>query len=856
MSNEFAHRVGRLHSASADSISANVRTLDSSIYAQSRADVPSRVAGVKSLPQQRSSNRGSNCVTRAIASSHNRALRTKTMNIQTRASTEADLETLIDATLRHVFPWATDLRHQTRFEITFGRNRFQMDGARESVQGRSDIVIYHSDRPLAVLELKRPGLTLTEDDEAQGRSYALLLGAPIVVVANGETCRCFATHDMGLLSNGECAEQLVAQALVSASRAAKANLADAVATLLGSDDSTWAQVISAISSAELAELSGTWGDSRSRFIQDFLVPRKISNSVLDEMERGRHRAAIVTGPPLSGKSSVLRDIVKRSKERTGVDVLFIDCASTREGLFRRLANMLAIELGWPATPDDARNWLRLVSQRDGHRLVVALDTPSAADDVLRQEVDELLSRSFGERLKLVISLDENDLASWTMSPSGRDSTRLGRFSLRFPLVALDNEEFSAAQSALERLGGRFIKGADKALELRSPWILRTIAANALRDRPPELVAVLPPLLGIDLFKHTEERLTQLASVREPLRRLSRAYIRSLGKSRSDIRVLMSMYLFSVTEREARKEMERDDIRALIHTGIVRRASDADRNPALVVRQPELFAHCVAEILGRRLGKAIAKGHEDCQVLTCCAAMPLGDIIGAQAILNAAQRADNRLPLPVLNSLLERAPRREALGPGFYGKAYLPEIGVLTITVDQQGRAILETTSKAAPPLVLPADELDSTVVQLEPWLILARLCACRLLVVDNEHSADVMPALLLELASAPVIMRRHSIPEDELHIHEVKGQGEMACFANGIVEPITMSIVMWLSYENMTNDERDAWVEEALARNSLPLNNRLHAALVHLSHVANIATWASSTLRAKVAPAIARFSLH
>jgi Protein of unknown function (DUF3489) len=92
----------------------------------------------------------------------------------TTAPTEADLEAKIHAAVLAAFPWlpAGSLRHQTKFEFKFGHRNVQIDGKEVSkVQGRSDILVFHNDIPLAVLELKREGLPLTQEDREQGLSY-------------------------------------------------------------------------------------------------------------------------------------------------------------------------------------------------------------------------------------------------------------------------------------------------------------------------------------------------------------------------------------------------------------------------------------------------------------------------------------------------------------------------------------------------------------------------------------------------------------------------------------------------------------------------------------------------------------
>jgi Type I restriction enzyme R protein N terminus (HSDR_N) len=77
------------------------------------------------------------------------------------------------------------LGHQTKFQFQFGRAVVEIDSAAVSrAQARADVLVLCKEAPLAVLELKRPAVPLTEDDQAQGLSYARMLHPrpPLVVV--------------------------------------------------------------------------------------------------------------------------------------------------------------------------------------------------------------------------------------------------------------------------------------------------------------------------------------------------------------------------------------------------------------------------------------------------------------------------------------------------------------------------------------------------------------------------------------------------------------------------------------------------------------------------------------------------
>ena len=59
-------------------------------------------------------------------------------------------------------------------------------------------MIFHQERPLAVIELKREDLTLTHDDYERAQSYAnqLTPRPPLVVVTNGKDTRVYDSEVM------------------------------------------------------------------------------------------------------------------------------------------------------------------------------------------------------------------------------------------------------------------------------------------------------------------------------------------------------------------------------------------------------------------------------------------------------------------------------------------------------------------------------------------------------------------------------------------------------------------------------------------------------------------------------------
>jgi Type I restriction enzyme R protein N terminus (HSDR_N) len=323
----------------------------------------------------------------------------------TKQQTEADLEARIDAAIRAAFSWLPppSPRHQTKFEFHFGRAVVKIDGAVvSSAQARSDVLVCHNDVPLAVLELKRPGVPLTADDDAQGLSYARMLHPrpPLVVVTNGETTRILSSHNGTLWEPETPSEQDIARLIAAAGQVASADLKRAVEVLLGPQSTVWAAAMRAATDVSLGELTGGWGDEGLPFVRDFLIPRRATQEVLSELRR-RKRMVIVEGAPMAGKSNVLRELALSIREPEDMTPLFVEAdGGGGSGLLQIIADILSGALGWQVGADDTRTWLRRLSHQAGPALVLIVDGISATRDEVRRDIEELTAEAFGLNLRI------------------------------------------------------------------------------------------------------------------------------------------------------------------------------------------------------------------------------------------------------------------------------------------------------------------------------------------------------------------------------------------------------------------------------------------------------------------------
>lgn len=768
------------------------------------------------------------------------------MAITTTTPTEAQLESRINATLSRVFIGTVDLRHQLRFKVRVGHTVFDA-GSADYVEGRADILVYQHETPLAVLELKREGLAIKPADEEQGRSYALLAQAPLVVITNGTETRIFQTHDMARLEGTTVEADELTRRVEAASTAARTGVSTAISKLLGTDLATSA--VKALTTRELAELTSGW-ESGERFVEGFIVPRRATRELREVLRSGR-KVAVLAGPPLSGKSSVLRELALTSEE-VGWDVLYVEGSSCGEGLFRRLANVLAAQFSWPAGPDDVRVWVRQLANRVGRLLVICIDTLPLASAILLGELDELLG-SFGDGLRVVVAVDENDLDSLVHKPNRREKTRIGRISSTIKVGNYDDDEFKAAVRVLAVLGGGLVYGALYAPELRAPWVLRAAVADQMVEASPERQAVLAPLLGVQVFGVADDRFSDLGELRDDLKRLTVAYLNDLNTKRHHGDVLSSLQLFSIRQEVVREHLDRTAVHGLVRAGILCRGASFSDEATWVIRVPELFGHLIANRIASTLPRKVSKDSQDAAnwLIAIGSKILFGDAICAQAIFRAMPELGGGLYIDLINSLLRLPPRREKLPTGSRMVALLPRVGLVDMNVGQDGMLSLGIRGSAAKTLTVPIeDDGFTTVANMDGWLILSQLREFRVVFQDEGGSLlNLAGPLLLELGSCTEVLRRPGSDLEGFHTHAIEG-GSISCFQNGIAEPITWSIAELLS-NDIPGVDRDAWVREAATSGSAALVNRLGQALTHLSELEEIGSWAKEMLANEFQPALA-----
>jgi hypothetical protein len=769
-----------------------------------------------------------------------------------KSQTEADLESTITAAIASAFPRlsSADISHQVEFTIRLGHAKITANG-RESwtKRGRADILLTYLDQPLAILELKKPGVALDADDGEQGLSYARLLPvmAPFVVVANGESSRIIETFT-GQPWTADTPDAKAFEALVaSAAKVAAGDRHAAITTLMGSDPQVWTSAVAAASRAGVAELTAT-AEHPLRPFGPLKVRRLATHEVARKLAAGA-RLVLVSGPPLSGKTNVLEQLVRMINPQVAGG-LFLECGAGE--VFRKVADLLADTLNWPVDPEAARTWVRQVSRAGGPLLLLAIDRldPEDRDDV--RMVEDLTSGAFGPALRVIIGLDEDATRRALQSADGRRESPIGRRAEVVEVTDLAEPEFRWALDALAALDMGIMEGGQHSPDLRKPWLLQAMATR-LSGIKREGIGVFPAVPGLEILAQARANFTD-----PELRRRYGALARAITADAQDESKPYAMTLQLTSRYFVRRAtldvtLQAADADWLLRQGYLT-PSIADENIAIVtIALPELLASELARHLAVELRAMVYDNPKLAAEWLAGAASNFlfGDIVAAQAVLDLAS-GNGRVPWALYNALAEMTPLREATNVGQHLIGWVKGLGLVEIRPQEDGSAIVTVDGEDHTAEEVGGDA--GSYVNIHGWLILAQLASRRFVVEHDgrQHRLDAEVLLLVGTADFVLRQPRNDILIDSLPVHDTDDGGQFVCHTAGIVESVTQSILRYLNSEPPEN--RDAFIETAMELDSIYLTARLDIALRMLvrSAFSDTAAWAKQVLASTVRPALLR----
>jgi hypothetical protein len=504
-------------------------------------------------------------------------------------------------------------------------------------------------------------------------------------------------------------------------------------------------------------------------------------------------------------------------------VLFVNGGSARQGLFRLLADAFSVELGWNIGEDEARQWVRDLSHRGPFRVILAID--DADPDLMGAEIDGFASDAFGGRVQLVISCSTGTLEKFTKSRHGRQFTPFGREAAELELGLLDDDEFRLAVKVLDGFRITFMSGSARSPEYRNPWILRAIAAD-VKGHPNHtdetLAAGIPSFPGLKLMEFARSRFQDQGPLWGNYVAFAQALLEDVAKP--DTALTTGLLSAFICRRETLpRHLSEPEFQDAVNRGELKGELLPDDVRVVVAQIPELAALALARQLRNRLLKTvdtdpIASARS---LVNACNRMPLGDVIGAYALAEAATERGG-LPIATLMALLQQPPRKEGFAPGARLRAVMGDRCV-DIDVGAKGELFLITPKGERHRLETEGDQ--GMIADMTAWMILSYFAAMPIQVIDGE-AAEVLgwidTHILETVATCPFVLR-NPVPgmTQEVRTHPTP-TGSVVCHREGVVEPITLALFLAAAHDRRRGDYLTA---AATASKSAPFLMRMYIAL-------------------------------
>lgn len=404
-----------------------------------------------------------------------------------------------------------EMKFEDSFTITLGTNTLVVnkgERCRDTITGRSDMLLTRFGQPLAIVETKRPDHKLVDADRDQAISYARLLKdiAPIAIVTNGEDIRLYDVYTTELLPDSIQQSSWQHDEIPSITQDFRYQAAK---TLIGVNLQTLMEFCAKQRERTLSDIRGSISEYK-KYIPELYEPREDIERSFEEFLQSDCLCFPLIAESGLGKTNVLCALAEKYGEDS--PVLFYSGLRLRQGLVDAITN----DFIWEFTREHHVAYVidRFNSLAIAHNMPIliffdALDEFTGSIKRLKAELIDFIPRLGGTAVKVCLSCKAFD---WERYVIDYGTTYNGLAKATFPKrdEVHNPQRSSPAQarnvgtwlplfsdSELERTWTRYKDAYGLAGELqgetrtecRNPLIMRLVAetyAGQRRDIPSEI----------------------------------------------------------------------------------------------------------------------------------------------------------------------------------------------------------------------------------------------------------------------------------------------------------------------------------------------------------------------------------
>lgn len=701
---------------------------------------------------------------------------------------EATFEARLNEEIKRLFPLlnAGDITHQQQFQLTLGHNTYLYDGTKKNkAYARSDVLIKYKNTNIAILELKAPGIMLTDDDAIQGTSYARLLDPmpPLTIISNGEDTRFFNTYDRKPWIAEDINEKLVQSLFQSGLRCASADRDEAVKILLGHDDDMWREMLLQYTRKSIEEIEGDIGDFSCQVACDFQLERAVVNQLIEMLQDSPLTNFV--GSLLAGKTNAIFQLCKKCS--SNLIPIYID-ANLNYDPFEKLSNWFCREVFRNFTANEVKNWLIngfRGKERRQNRIVFIFDNIHSVDDKLFwREIHQLCDINQDNAFAVLLVMNEYIYENISHISSGPAKNMIGKAPMVSLSVLSDEEFYDAMNYFMENFNVAFYQGAQCNVQYRNPRVLRILASQLPVINSSEIEPVkdtdrfyfFPSYANFSVLELIWSKIVVSSEIRSDYHLFGEAMFDDMKRRLADPRLaILAATRGVISLKTAEQTLGIHRINRMKKYGHIHLLSFGDGKAYIYPRFPEAVAIAAAYVLSDKMIEIMEESNVKeaydymMQNIDC---IPYSDVAATKVIVNICREKDVLWELICL--LINDTPSVNPNNDYNVFGMYFSDIGHIKLSGELGG----------------------ALISNYNPWLILSNLVT--LPIGDNHGSRDVQLDIIKIVGSFnEVLIKPEDMPFHNMggfHTHECEG-GQCICGKTGIIEPITYA--MQCSFANM-----------------------------------------------------------
>lgn len=717
---------------------------------------------------------------------------------------EAALESLIAQVLRTIFPTYKEVKveHQKSFSIKFGHHMVSVDlkdPKKYPSRAIFDVLLTIGGKPMILLELKREGLELTDDDINQGLSYALLIDPmpPLTIISNGDKNLIYITYNREKISEDIIDLELLQDKIDNSFKIAMNEFKDAVQTLLNKDYSFFSSVINSSSKEKFDLKTGTIDQFDKVICENLLIRREIIADI-EQVFSTENRHVGIVGPAFSGKTNLLYQIFKTID--TSKDFAFyIDCNDFNVSILQDLATDMSNSSKIYLNKENIREFFTNSLGHEVNFYLLIDNFNSYVPSGVMQEILELMQMFQSANHKVVFTVDEFNLEKLVSVKNRNYKTSIGEMSKILSLRDLELSEYKQATDLMLDNYRVFIAhGGQMASEYRQPRILRHLASCFKHDLQIEGAQSIPAVPNQEVLNFICTNPAYPRELYEFYKKISTCFSKEYYLRKKNAELSTIAFLSGAVTTKTYEELFKKDLKKLLRSGFVVTRYLSNGTAVIYPKIPELVAfYAVDTILPKLLG-AKKKGKSIKEIVAkfvdLIAPLPCLDIIGANILEQFIQIGETDLFLGIVEELLSMAPKKEAIEGEMSALAYFEDVGHVKINMVPDLPEITDPNIKSTEVVLSGDSDLGSFISNYLPYPILSQLASRIFILGDgqiNETTLHSHRFLLGKVASHPDFILRsdgksiRGITNISLHDFD---SGEVVCHREGIVEAIVQSI--------------------------------------------------------------------